>query len=221
MKKKISSTLSIIKKLKPILDQNCLCKIYKSTVEPYFNYCCLVWDGFDDYLAETLQKLQNRAARIITGAPYTNVRTTEIFKQLGWKKLDESRQEQKAIMMFKIVNGLTPPYLKEMFKDDIGSQYYSLRQSNTLQIPKVRTDIYRNSFAYTGAKLWNSLPKDLKEEPSISKFKKRIKRLDLNINWNKYLCYIQKVNYMYFFLNHMFILFFTIIYFYDISFQCF
>jgi len=55
IKKKISSTLSVLKKLKPILDQHCLCKIYKSIVEPYFNYCCLVWDGFDKNLAETLQ----------------------------------------------------------------------------------------------------------------------------------------------------------------------
>ena len=184
IKKKISCNLGILKKIKHILSQNYLKIIYKSIVEPYFNYCCLVWDGFDEVLADKLQKMQNRAARIITGAPYTSVRTSEIFKELGWVPLAESRLQQKAIMMFKIVNGLAPPYMREMFHSHIGSDSYSLRCSaKNFQLPKVRTDVYKTSFAYTGAKLWNSLPDSLKEEHSLIRFKKRIKHYDLCINY--------------------------------------
>jgi hypothetical protein len=36
----------------------------------HFDYCNLVWGNCCDYLKIRLQKLQNRAARIITGKTY-------------------------------------------------------------------------------------------------------------------------------------------------------
>ena len=47
------------------------------------------------------------------------------------------RQKQKAIMMSKIVNGLAPTYLFEMFTFNNGSNEYNLRQSELdLELPK-------------------------------------------------------------------------------------
>ena len=42
--------------------------LYRSIIEPYFSYCCLVWDSIGYTLGNSLQRLQNRAARIVTGA---------------------------------------------------------------------------------------------------------------------------------------------------------
>ena len=50
-----------------------------------------------------LLKLQNRMARIITGASYLT-RSNDVFDQLGWSNLAEQRQYPKAIMMFQIIN---------------------------------------------------------------------------------------------------------------------
>ena len=47
-----------------------LLNIYQSVVEPYFDYCSIVRNGIGDNLADKLQKLQNRAARVIAGADY-------------------------------------------------------------------------------------------------------------------------------------------------------
>ena len=68
-------------------------------------------------------------------------------------------------MMFKIINGMTPVYLKDLFSKNIGTSCYNLRTSRAdIALPRARTDYYRNSFAFTGAKIWNSLPNDLKCE---------------------------------------------------------
>ena len=56
--------------------------IYRAIVEPYIDYCCIILDGISDYLALKLQKLQNRAARIITGADYSR-RSSDILNELG------------------------------------------------------------------------------------------------------------------------------------------
>lgn len=180
IKKKIFCNLGILKRIKPILGQYYLNKVYKAIVEPHFNYCCLVWDNLDETLADKLQKLQNRAARIITGAPYRSVHTDKVFNDLRWVPLKEMRLQQKAIMMFKIVNGSAPSYLQDIFKVNGGTNYDLRRSDKNLRIPKARTDFYRYSFAFTGARLWNSLPDDIKTEQIISRFKKKIKSLNLS-----------------------------------------
>ena len=68
--KNVSSGIGVIKKIKPFIPSRNLINIYQSMVEPYFNYCSIVWNGISKGLAEKLQKLQNRAARIITGSHY-------------------------------------------------------------------------------------------------------------------------------------------------------
>ena len=84
--------------------------------------------------------------------------TKDMLEKLGWSNLNERRNKQKSLMMFKIVNGMTPVYLKDMLSKNIGMSCYNLRTSrDDIALPRARTDYYRNSFAFTGAKIWNSL----------------------------------------------------------------
>ena len=117
----------------------------------------IVWDVISYRLTVTLQKLQNRAARVITGADYL-MPINEFLSKFGWSNLKERRNKQKAFMMFKIMNGMTPAYLEDIFSSNIGISVYNLRTSRwNLAIPALKTDHYRNSFAYTGAKIWKVL----------------------------------------------------------------
>jgi len=77
---------------------------------------------------QKLQKLQNRAARIITGSHYM-APTKDMLEKRGWSNLKEGRNKQKALMMFKIINGMTPVYLKDMFSKNISTLCYNLRTS--------------------------------------------------------------------------------------------
>ena len=52
--------------------------IYYSLVQPYFDYCDVVWGDCSKTRADKLQKLQNRAARIITRADYS-IRTSDVL----------------------------------------------------------------------------------------------------------------------------------------------
>ena len=82
--------------------------------------------------------------------------------------------------MFKIMNGMTPAYLEDIFTRNIGRWVYNLRISRRdLALPAVKTDYYRNSFAYTGAKVGNALPQEMKYEKSMRALKHK---LDLSIS---------------------------------------
>ena len=43
---------------------------------------------------------------------------------------------------------------------------------NKLIVPFPRTNFMENSFSYSGAVLWNSLPCDMREAKSLSQFKR-------------------------------------------------
>ena len=57
------------------------------------DYCSMVWDNCGKVLKENLQKLHNRAARVITGDTY-EIRSFDILKKLNWKTLEERRIER-------------------------------------------------------------------------------------------------------------------------------
>ena len=54
--KKVSSGIGVIKKIRPVIPSCSLINIYQSIVEPYFDYCSIVWNGISEGLAEKLQK---------------------------------------------------------------------------------------------------------------------------------------------------------------------
>jgi len=57
------------------------------------------WDNCNKTLAEKLQKLQNRAARVLTFSSY-DTNADVLIDKLGWKKLSSQRQFQKAVIWF-------------------------------------------------------------------------------------------------------------------------
>ena len=177
---KVSSGIGALKRLRGLIDRETAIKVYKGFIEPYFSYCALVWDGICVTLSDRLQKLQNRAARVITQSTY-DISSRDLLDELQWNSLSVNRDKQKAIFMFKTLNGLTPQYLEEMFSSRIG--YYTLRDSNRkLFIPKPNTDyLYlKHSFSYSGVSLWNSLPESLRLSPSLTSFKTNLEHLYSN-----------------------------------------
>lgn len=81
---------------------------------PHFDYCSPVWDCLSGYLSDKLQKLQNRAARVITKSPF-DASSNHLLSTLGWERLSLRRKKQKAVMMYKTMNDLAPEYLQSLF----------------------------------------------------------------------------------------------------------
>ncbi len=71
--KKVTSGLAILRRVRVLRDTfefNTLIAIYQSIIQPYFDYFAQVWGCLGKTLAAKLQKLQNRAFRIITRENY-------------------------------------------------------------------------------------------------------------------------------------------------------
>ena len=86
MTSKVAKVIGVLRRLKSLLPHHVLVTVYKSLILPHFDYCSSVWGNLGKGLAQKLQKLQNRAARIITGSDYT-IRSSEI-SDLNWSTLE-------------------------------------------------------------------------------------------------------------------------------------
>ena len=169
--KKIASAIGAIKRVKPFVPQSTLPGIYNSLVQPHFDYCSLVWGNCGKTLSNKLQKLQNRAARVITSSNY-DADVNSLFHKLSWKDLNSQSQIQKALMVFKSLNGLVPEYLTSKFVARNVLNYALRNSANKYVVPFQRTNYMKNSFSSSGATLWNRLHRNIKESSSIDQFKR-------------------------------------------------
>lgn len=124
--KKVSSAIGALKRIRPFINTCTAVKIYRSLIEPHLRYCSPVWDGMAQYLSDKLQKLQNRAARVITKTSY-DASSSHILDILGWNKLSSTRAYDKSVVMHKALNNLAPDYLGNMFQ--YRNYSYSIRDS--------------------------------------------------------------------------------------------
>ncbi len=85
--------------------------IYNSLIQPHFDYCSVFLDNLAGGLGQKqLQRMQNRAARIITGSDYYT-RSSEILRSLNWINLEDGRAIQLKKLMYKTTNNMVPSYL--------------------------------------------------------------------------------------------------------------
>ena len=85
--------------------------VYKSLVEPNFRYCCPVC-GIT--ALDKLQKLQHRAARIVTNSPY-NASALPIIRKLGWQTVNDLIVKETLKMVHQCTNDEAPSYLACLF----------------------------------------------------------------------------------------------------------
>ena len=168
--------IAVIKRMKTYVPQEFLQTVYNALIQPYFDYCCQLWDTCGIILKEKLQKCQSRAARVITGASY-DIRSADVLATLGWQTLDNRRKYLKSIFIYKILNNETAPNLKENFlKINDCPIIHHLRNSQTdLVLPFPKSQFKKKTFSYSGATLWNNLSIIAKQSNSMSCFKRLMK----------------------------------------------
>ena len=139
----------------------------------------MVWIGCTDQNASSLEKLQNEAARIVTGL--TRSVSLENFGECGWETLKHRRNMQQYYFTYKVYNNSGPSYINDLFPPNVRERTnYNLRNREDLSIPYSRTEIMKKSCIPSSFFLWNQLDSNLKNAPSLSAFKQSIKRETLS-----------------------------------------
>ena len=149
--------------------------MYNSFIQPIFDYCSVVWEGLGTELARKIQKLQNRAARIITFSNFDSS-SDPLLEKLEWDRLSIRRTKLLATEMFKVYNNQAPEYLTGKFIR-VQTPHNTRGSSTKLQLPLPKTNYGKKRFGHRGASIWNKLPEDLRNCKSLSSFKGKLSKL--------------------------------------------
>ena len=129
-----------MRRIRDFVDRDTLIPVYNVLIRPHFGYCSKVWDTLGNGLANRLQKLQNRAARVVLGMS-NDIPGSEALDMLGWEPLETRRAKTKAVHMYKVLNGSAPSSLADLFVPKSDIIEYDLRGSHTsLQLPHPKTE---------------------------------------------------------------------------------
>lgn len=166
-----SRQINALRRLSKFLTTEGRLKVYKSFISANFSYCPVIWLFCGKVNSTKLEKLQVRALRFV----YNDYVSTydDLLCRANVFSLSIYRLRFLAIEVYKCVRNENPQYLNTMFVKK--SSVYSLRDTDILHQPKFNTYTFGyRSFAYYGAKLWNSLPLDLKKAPNLHIFKSKL-----------------------------------------------
>ena len=145
--------------MRPFISKETAIQIYNALIMPHFDYCSPAWDCLSGYLSDKLQKLQNRAARVITKSPF-DASSNHLLSTLSWDRLSLRRKKQKALMMYKTMNDLALEYLQSLFSQRHSA--YNLKNSKgRLTLSKPSTNYLKRSFSYSGPCYGITCPKKL------------------------------------------------------------
>ena len=110
-----------------------------------------------------LQKLQNRAARLLTRSRH-DAEAKALLSALGLKIIQDLIDTEINTILFKALNGLAPEYLSKLFIRNSESHLLALRNTITdLQLPKKTTTTGWKCFFYRGVKSLNCLSFETKQ----------------------------------------------------------
>ena len=167
--KKASQQLAVLKRLGRFLTKQGKLVIYNSFIASNFSYCPLAWHFCSVSSTNKLEKVQERALRFVNNDYSSSI--GDLLKSTNTQPLHVRRLKQMASEVFKIVNKLSPEYINDLVK--IKPSTYNFRTEKQTEIPSVNTTRYGlRSFRSEAARVWNSLPNELRVAESYPQFRR-------------------------------------------------
>ena len=171
--KKGNQKLHALARISKYLENDKLRIIMKTFIQSQFNYCPLVWMFHNRTLNHKINKLHERALRIVYKSE--NLTFQELLEKDDSVTIHHKNLQRLATEMYKIKNHLSPLAVREFFPEKVHQQ--ELRYKRHWETYNVRTVKYgTETIKHMGPKTWNLVPNEIRESKSLLEFKQKIKR---------------------------------------------
>ena len=177
LSKKLARTCGIFFRIRNLLPLDVLLCLYNALFLSFLQYGLIVWGGTYASYIEPIFKLQKKAVRAISFQSRLSP-SLPIFKDLKLLKLSEIFELRLSTFVFDSVNKTSPSCFHNFFLFNSSVHQYSTRQASQGDLYLLRKNSSQyglKSIRYLGAKLWNSLPVELRNAPSKVSFKTKMK----------------------------------------------
>ena len=178
--------IGLLKQVGSYLPVKSLDQIFKMHIRPHLDYCHFIFhilalsNNFNhdinlNYQMRTLESIQYQAALAVSGA-WKGTSRDKIYNELGWESLHNRREFRRMTQFYKIMNDLTPPYLREPVPEPRRLLFGS-RSTNVLPLIPCKTDRYSNSFYPDAVTSWNNIGVELRSIQSLHLFKSALLKM--------------------------------------------
>ena len=146
-------------------------RLYKTYVRPIVESSVQAWDPWLRRDIDIIEKVQRRATKLASG-----IRSKEYEERLkicNLTTLERRRERGSLIECFKLLNGYTNIDTTNMFSFANERHSLSTRSATgALLVPKKsRLDVRKYFFSSRVVNIWNELPFEIRNAPSINSFK--------------------------------------------------
>ena len=147
------------------MDQKTAVSLYKTTIQPIFDYNDFFYNMLSQEKRDKLQTLQNRFLRIVYYG--MDMTTDEMFQNMCMGKLNERRNLHLCGLMYK----------RSKYEEYIDNKDLPTRQFDkiVIKVPDVALSKTFDIPVYKGANMWNALPRDIQQSLNYKEFKYKYK----------------------------------------------
>ena len=167
-----SQKLHALARVSPYMNTNQRRRIMKAFISSQFGYCPLVWMFHSRTLNNRINRLHERALRIVYNDNLSS------FEQLLHKDssvtIHERNIQALAIEIYKIINGLAPDIMNIVLPLKDSNKYCSRFPFKTQNIRTVRYG--SETIHFLGPKIWSAIPQSYKNVTTLEEFKNKIKQ---------------------------------------------
>ena len=164
---KVSKSTGILHRTRKNLNADTLLLLYQTSIQPYFDYCNIIWSVDESVRLEKLFVKQTKAIRAITFAKW-NAHTERLFANLWLLKLHDINVYQTSCFVYKSRHVLLPPQFYNLFVLNIEVHLHDTRNKNLIHQVAHRINARALGIRVYGVKIWNALPTFIQNSPTFS-----------------------------------------------------
>ena len=188
MLKKASYAIRSIGGIRKYLPSDGLKMLVNFLVISRLDYCNSFLYDIPKYQRDRLQRIQNTAARMITGARSSD-HITPLLKSIHWLPVEARIQFKILLITYKILNGKSAGYLEPLIKDYHPSRALRSSSHSLLCTPAIKSKTYGGrAFSTAAPQLWNTIPEFVKNANSVVTFKTKLKKILFRKYFHWFLC---------------------------------
>ena len=177
LSKKLARTVGLFYKIRNYAPQDTLMLLYHAIFAPFLTYGVSAWGLTYPSMLDSISALQKKTLRIVTFSDKT-APSLPIFDGLQVLKFSDIIFLLIVSFVFECVHNLAPTYFRNYFTSIQSIHDIGTRQSlkgDLFALCCNTTQYGPRSIHYTGVRLWNSLPCEIRDSPSLPVFRKKIK----------------------------------------------
>ena len=171
---KVAYNLHTKSELWNVLSKDTTKSLVYAIVSSHMDYCNSVMAGLPMETLKPLKRIQNLAAKLVCRRNHWDS-ATEALKSLHWLNIEDMILFKVLCIVYRCVNKQGPEFLNEMFNR---KETRTLRSNNQnyLGILVTKCISYGDqAFSVLGARVWNMLPLDIRNQPTLLSFRKLLK----------------------------------------------